>query len=176
MPDRRETLKIIGAIGTTCAFPFAANELYGQHVHAPAAPPPAYGEPKFFAVAEFHTLGTMVDLIIPPTDTPGAVAAGVPSYIDLVVSSNAEWQQLFRQGLMWLQTNHFDALTEAQRFELLRPWVDRDGPELQARFLRTAKSMTADGYYTSRVGLIEELGYSGNTALESFPGCQVHEH
>ena len=36
MENRRETLKIIGAIGTTCAFPFAANELYGQHQHADA--------------------------------------------------------------------------------------------------------------------------------------------
>jgi len=33
METRRDTLKIIGAIGTTCAFPFAANDLYGQHQH-----------------------------------------------------------------------------------------------------------------------------------------------
>ena len=38
MPSRRESLKIIGAIGTTCAFPFSADELYGQHVHSSAAP------------------------------------------------------------------------------------------------------------------------------------------
>jgi len=31
MANRRESLKIIGAIGTTCAFPFSADELYGQH-------------------------------------------------------------------------------------------------------------------------------------------------
>ena len=33
MKSRREALKIIGAVGVTCAFPFSANELYGQHVH-----------------------------------------------------------------------------------------------------------------------------------------------
>ncbi len=33
MQTRREALKIIGAVGVTCAFPFSANELYGQHVH-----------------------------------------------------------------------------------------------------------------------------------------------
>ena len=37
MANRRESLKIIGAIGATCAFPFPADELYGQHVHSPAA-------------------------------------------------------------------------------------------------------------------------------------------
>ena len=33
MKSRREALKIIGAVGVTCAFPFSANELYGQHIH-----------------------------------------------------------------------------------------------------------------------------------------------
>ena len=32
---------------------------------------------------------------------------------------------------------------------------------------------TADGYYTSRAGLLEELGYTGNTALASFPACDA---
>ena len=33
------------------------------------------------------------------------------------------------------------------------------------------KNLTADGYYTSRAGLLEELGYSGNTVLGAFPAC-----
>ena len=33
--------------------------------------------------------------------------------------------------------------------------------------------MTADGYYTSRAGLIEELGYTGNTMLAEFPVCSL---
>ena len=31
--DRRGALKIIGAIGATCAYPFAGDELHGQTVH-----------------------------------------------------------------------------------------------------------------------------------------------
>jgi hypothetical protein len=60
MPEqRRNALKIIGAVGTTCAFPFAADELYGQQDHsahavpgkqAPAAPP------KYFKPAEMKLL------------------------------------------------------------------------------------------------------------------------
>ena len=38
---RRETLKILGAIGATCAFPFPADELYGQHVQPKDAKPAA---------------------------------------------------------------------------------------------------------------------------------------
>jgi hypothetical protein len=36
--------------------------------------------------------------------------------------------------------------------------------------------MTADGYYTSRVGLVDELGYKGNTVLAAFPECTHPEH
>jgi hypothetical protein len=38
------------------------------------------------------------------------------------------------------------------------------------------KSMTADAYYTSQIGLVQELGYKGNTVLASFPGCDHPEH
>src|SRR6266436_4490891 len=103
MASRRETLKIIGAIGTTCAFPFSADELYGQHVHPPPGAEVHYDAPKFFTAAEYATISQLADLIIPPTDTPGALAAGVPAYIDYVVNTNQEWRKLFRSGLAWLQ-------------------------------------------------------------------------
>ena len=35
--------------------------------------------------------------------------------------------------------------------------------------------MTADGYYTSTIGLRDELEYKGNTELASFPESQVPE-
>ena len=45
MKSRREALKIIGAVGVTCAFPFSANELYGQHVHPTGEAAPQEGKP-----------------------------------------------------------------------------------------------------------------------------------
>jgi len=36
--------------------------------------------------------------------------------------------------------------------------------------------MTADGYYTSRAGLVEDLGYLGNQVLAEFPECKLDEH
>ena len=102
---RRQALKMLGTIGVTCAFPFAGDELYGQHVHSPLAQAPAAVPfaPAFFTPAEYATLARLTDVIIPPTDTPGAAAAGVPEYIDRVVSLNAEHQPLIRAGLAWLE-------------------------------------------------------------------------
>jgi len=187
METRRDTLKIIGAIGTTCAFPFAANDLYGQHQHAPPgqtqAPHTPY-QPKFFTAAEYQTIARLADLIIPPTDTPGGAAAGVPAYIDYVVTHNPEHQKPIREGLEWLDRQtagkRFIELTEDQQIALLQPLsdaVDRgESKTAETRFFRMIKSMTADGYYTSQIGLVEELGYKGNTALPSFPGCNHPEH
>jgi gluconate 2-dehydrogenase gamma chain len=103
---RRETLKILGAIGATCAFPFPADELYGQHVHVkgaqPAAPRTETYQPVFFGTSEYELISKLTDLIIPATDTAGALAAGVPEYVDRVVSLNVEHQGLMRAGVDWL--------------------------------------------------------------------------
>ena len=220
---------MLGAIGVTCAFPFAGDELHGQHVHPALAQTPASGPyaPTFFSPAEYAVLARLTDAIIPPTDTPGASAAGVPEYIDRVVALNAEHQPLVRAGIVWLGrqaaakfARDFLALAEAEHVAILQPLsdavdrqqrdalrrrfrteakrgtiyyvavTDRDAmtrspssvpvsldqdPELPVRFFRLIKNLTADGYYTSRVGLLEELGYAGNRALVAFPACAVPE-
>ena len=47
-------------------------------------------------------------------------------------------------------------------------------PGAGEKFFGLMKNLTADGYYTSQVGLVRELGYAGNTAMEKFPGCAEH--
>jgi gluconate 2-dehydrogenase gamma chain len=226
---RRHALKMLGAIGVSCAFPFAGDELYGQHVHTTLAQLPAASgpyAPGFFTPAEYATLARLADVIIPPTDTAGAAAAGVPEYIDRVVMLNAEHQPGIRAGLAWLErqartrfSREFLSLSEAEHGAILQPLsdeldrqqrdqqrgrfrnegqgkavyyvavTDRDqparpatapaaldaDPSLPLRFFRLIKNLTADGYYTSRIGLVEELGYAGNTALGRFPACPVPE-
>ena len=174
MPDRRETLKIIGAIGTTCAFPFSSDELYGQHVHPTAGAASEYREPKFFTPEEFKTVTRLADLIIPATSTPGAVGAGVPGSIDYVVNANQEWRTLFREGLKALRAQRFDQMTESDQVALLTRYIDQPGDDLTTRFFRAVKAMTADGYYTSKIGLVDELGYQGNSAHANYPGCPEH--
>jgi hypothetical protein len=180
--DRRGALKIISAIGATCAYPHAGDELYGQtaehhHEMAPAAAMPA--KPTFFKEADFRMVSRIADLIIPATDTPGAVGAGVPMYIDTVVARNKGQQTLVTEGLAWLAQQNFMELPEAGQLAILQPLCDAaDAGDLKQRhvqFFQVLKSLTADGYYTSQIGLMKELGYSGNTAMAEFPTC-LHEH
>jgi hypothetical protein len=44
------------------------------------------------------------------------------------------------------------------------------------KFFAPLKRMTIDGYYTSKIGIHEDLEYKGNTALSEFPGCTHPEH
>ena len=215
---------MLGTVGLTCAFPFAGDELYGQHVHVSLAQAPAGGPyaPTFFTPAEYTTLARLTDVIIPPTSTGGGSAAGVPEYIDRVVTLNAEHQQLLRAGLAWLDrqaqtrsSRTFVELGESDQIAILQPLsdavdrqqreaqqrrfrsdasghltyyvavTDRNTPtpsavasrpaDLSVRLFRLVKNLTADGYYTSRLGLVEELGYVGNTALAKFPSCTIPE-
>jgi glucoside 3-dehydrogenase (cytochrome c) hitch-hiker subunit len=188
--NRRESLKIIGAVGATCAYPFSADSLYGQHTHpAPGAVQIAPAGPyksQNFSEPEFAVTARVADLIIPPTDTPGAVAAGVPRYIDEVVTANPGHKARFRAGLKWLEAaagksgKKFLELDEAQQIAILKPLsAAADAGRMQSdgeRFFGLIKSMTADGYYTSRIGLVDELGYKGNTVLAAFPECTHPEH
>lgn len=172
--ERRETLKIIGAIGIQCAFPFAGDELYGQHVHV-TSNVVSLGKPEYFAGESLEMLKKMVELII-----PGAQKAQVPEYIDFVVRNNADHKKTFTEGLAWLKGKKFLELSEREQLALLEPvcaQVDKgEVKTLEQRFFRVTKSMTADGYYTSQVGLMEELGYQGNQVLAEFPECKIDEH
>jgi len=193
MTSRREALKIIGAVGVNCAFPFSANELYGQHVHEPMQAEPQDAEPgapfvpRFFTPAQLLVVSRLTDLIIPPTDTPGAAAAGVPQYIDLVVNEDPKLQTTFREGLESLDKSgqsrfgggDFLQLTEAQQVEILTSLNEaaaQKKPEGDANFFHAIKGLTADGYYTSRVGLLQELGYNGDAVLAAFPVFTIPEH
>lgn len=190
--DRRSLLKIFGAVGATCAYPFASDELFGQtaadahHHEAPTQQDDA--QPQFFNKADFATISRIADLIIPATDTPGALAAGVPAYIDLVIARNTDQQLVTADGLRWLDAEatragakNFLALTESQQLSILEPLCElADTTSGLARgrnvqFFALVKSLTADGYYTSKQGLRDELGYKGNSAMAEFPSC-VPEH
>lgn len=179
--DRRSLLKIFGSVGATCAYPFASDELYGQtapeHQHTVAA---AVAKPHFFNDQDFATISRIADLIIPPTDTPGAIAAGVPEYIDLVIGRNTDQQLVVADGLRWLDRisqKRFMELGEKEQLAILEPLCaaadsgDSSTRPRNVQFFALIKSLTADGYYTSRGGLIEELQYKGNAARPNYPEC-----
>jgi len=112
---------------------------------------PAY---KVFSADEGKRVAELVDLIIPRTDTPGASDAHVPEFIDRKLSLDPELKDRFLAGL-----RAFDrVLTE------------------ENAFCRLLKGLTVDGYYTSKEGLTQELGWHGNTFLTEFEGCTHAEH
>jgi hypothetical protein len=181
-------LKIFGAIGATCAYPFSSDELFGQtvsaHQHSMAAEVPKH----FLNDADFHAVSRIAELIIPETSTPGAVGAGVPDYIDMVVSQNADHQSVIADGLRWLDQEAarlagqtFLKLNEEQQLRILEPLceaADEDPahPARTVQFFALVKNLTADGYYTSKIGLIDELGYKGNAVRPSYPACTSEPH
>ena len=170
METRRENLKILAAISAACAFPFSADELFGQQEVQPTA--------KFLTEDELKLVSRIADLII-----PGSTPAGVHHYIDAVVAGNATLQNEFRAILP--KFGDFLSKTEADQLALLMPLCEEADAGLakagtEAALFRDIKNLTCDGYYTSKSGLVEELGYSGNMAMGSFPGCthgdEIHEH
>jgi hypothetical protein len=154
-----------------------------------AAQPGANWKPKFLDAHQNETLIVLTDLIIPATDTPGAKAALVNRYVDLRYNEeSAENQQEIIQALAWfdgrslsLHNRPFVTLTAAEQAALLKPLADpsKAKPEDQAgvRAFGLIKELTIFGYYTSKIGLDEELRYQGDTYNTSFPGaCRHPEH
>lgn len=128
------------------------------------------------AAAESQTVAAIADLIIPRTDTPGAIDVGVPQFIAARLAANPELSQRFRKGLEAFEAEShtrfqepFHQLTQQQQMDLLT--AAQDTP-----FFKLIKQLTVDGYYTSKDGLTKELGWHGNTFLTEFTGCTHPEH
>ena len=184
--DRRSLLKIIGSIGATCSYPFSSEDLYGQtadqHHHTP---PEQQAQPRFFNDVDFRTVSRIAELIIPETDTPGAIRTGVPSYIDLIIARNTDQQLVAADGLRWLDSEArrlaqkpFLELSETDQLSILQPLCDasdsgKPNAGRNVQFFTLMKSLTSDGYYTSKIGLMDELQYKGNQILHSYPSCDA---
>ncbi|MBK5294989.1 MAG: gluconate 2-dehydrogenase subunit 3 family protein [Acidobacteriia bacterium] len=123
-------------------------------------------------------VAALVDLIIPRTDTPGAVDAGVPAYVNRHLENNPAQQPRFGAGLRAVdEQSHlqfkqpFAGLRPEQQTAILQSMSDRKDP-----FFKFIKDLTIDGYYSSREGLAQELGWQGQSMLPEFKGCTHPEH
>ena len=140
--------------------------------------------PKFFSAQDYKTLQTLCETILPAdADSGGAIEAGAPEYIDLITSESADYQTRLGGGLLWLESTCGDRYGKAyldctpqQQKEILdlisyRKNGDEDETLSQGvEFFSILRSLTADGFFTSKVG-IQYVGYIGNTFLVDFPGC-----
>ena len=180
--SRRTALIKLAAAATSAAItPLLADEHHLHEMLEQAAAPAATG-PAYFSRADWETVSKLADLIIPRTDTPGAVDAGVPHWIDYHVAHAPDLQEKFKQGLAYLDEqahtvngSSFAALTEQQQTAILQA-LSTDADTAKSGFFKTIKDLTIDGYYSSEKGLVAELDFKGNTFRPSFPGCTHPEH
>ncbi|HMH05527.1 MAG TPA: gluconate 2-dehydrogenase subunit 3 family protein [Terriglobales bacterium] len=187
--SRRDILKslTLGAVAGSVlrVIPAHAAE-YAHHVVAAekAAAPAGVYAPKFFSPRDYKTLQAMCQAIIPAdSECGGAMEAGAPEFIDLLTSENPKYQLALGGGLMWLDTDCADRYGKPyvecapdQQKEVLdliayaRNAEKDPGLSQGVEFFALLREMTADGFFTSQIG-IKYLGYVGNTYLLSFTGC-----
>lgn len=175
--QRREMLKLVGlALGASFSGSLSTRVLAG-------ALPTAQPSRALFNGEAKKMLALLTEMIIPKTDTPGAIEAGVPAVVEMMV---ADWytdteRKLFFDGLTALDSfcsekfNHgfvqCDGAQQIQALKAAEADAARYKPVLSALpfdrtvdentpFFTKLKELTVLGYYTSEVGAKQELAYN----------------
>jgi Gluconate 2-dehydrogenase subunit 3 len=178
---RRTALK---AIGTVVALPWLSDEglLAFARLQETDGPSPL----KVLSRAQFDALEALSDAIIPTDErSPGAKQARVAEYIDLLLSEldrgivlqwigglaalDAEAMSRFRSPFSRLRDTQVDAILQTISRNEKSPQTPLDA------FFVMAKQATIRGYYTSKIGIHDELRYKGNQFLREFVGCQTED-
>ena len=183
--SRRAALRALGTgLGTVAALPWLSEE--GVFAFARIQETNAAPQLKVLSPSQFGTLEVLVDAIIPTDErSPGAKQARVADYIDLLLSEadrgltlawfgglaalDAEALSRFRAPFSRLGAGQIDAILQS---------ISRNerAPEAPLEtFFVMAKRATVNGYYTSKIGIHEELRYKGNQFLKEFVGCQTED-
>ena len=187
---RRETIRMM-ASGSM--LPILSQIPSSAKVGSHHPPPLSSGSgipwtPKFFNPHQNETVTMLAELIIPQTETPGAKAAKVNEYIDLILSEETlKVQREFLRGLEWMDRRSnelfklsFIKLTVEQQTKLVETVAAdenaRPADQVGVAFFKDFKARTIFGYYTSEVGIHQELQYKGLDYLTEFPGCNHLEH
>ena len=193
--SRRTVLKVLAVgVGSAGALQILDTDVLGQHKHSdmqmdrsPVASVPAAEAARFFNPQEMDTVAAISDLIIPTDEhSPGAMAAGVSGFIDLMVNESPnEVKALWREGLAAVDKRSerqfsvaFVRAGQEQQISLLKTISrnERRPKTIEERFFVAIKSLTVDAYYTSAIGIHQDLRYQGNAILKEFVGCTHPEH
>jgi hypothetical protein len=145
---------------------------------------PADG-PRVLTRAQYAVLDELTEILIPAdAQSGGSRAAGVAAYIDAMLAEefDAALKASFIAGL--------DGVEKAARGQHGRGFVELDSAAREAivtamasgeadpkteehRFFVELKRRTVKGYYTSRIGIHDDLQYKGNTMQEEYSGVDV---
>lgn len=148
--------------------------------------PSAEPSREMFSDLESRMIAVLAEMIIPETDTPGAIEAGTPAYIEMMV---ADWytdreRAIFFDGLAALDTycldnfgHNFLLASAEQRIAALQaaeaaaagynnPMAGGIAAALaktvdeNTPFFSKIKELTVIGYYNSEVGATQEMAYN----------------
>lgn len=123
-------------------------------------------------------IAAMAEGIIPATDSPGAIGAGVPDFVAMMYG---EWllpeeQDKFRSSLASWQAEartkygkDFADCSAADRLAMLSGWdaaAEKVPPGGAKPPFAMFKALTIAGYYTSQVGQEQELGITMDAGLD----------
>jgi hypothetical protein len=185
---RREMLRLLSA---TAIGPVVSPDLF---VMLRQAQPSAEYRLQTLSPQQNELVVTIMDLIIPATDTPGAQGARVNEFLDVILTgwaTPAEREKMLR-GLgevdhlsETLYSKKFVEASVEQQTALLRSlddavdWAQAPQTEeedddaeiaydrrMRGQFFRVFKMVTLHGYYTSEIGFTQEL------KKEIIPGAQ----
>ena len=184
--SRRELLQI--GVGATLVAPLAGLAPSAAPTVVAAAPAAAAG--AFFTAPEMALLEELTEMIIPAdAHSGGARAAGVVPFLDRGLAEKdpkipdyAEERQRWKEGLARvddvareMHDKPFLEGTAEQRLAVLTRMAqnEADPRAPEELFFGELKRATGFAYYTSKVGIQDDIQYKGNTLLVEFVGTDV---
>jgi len=184
--DRRQWLKTSATIVGASLLPLPATSSETAAQTAPAAQGKSHEArttSPFFTPTQHRMVEELSETIIPAdSHSGGAKAAKVADYIEQVLRETVDDDQksTWREGLRLvdLMSQHYSGksfvdCSSEERIAVLTVLSDNehiaDLPEV--RFYRDLKRLTVRGYYTSKIGIHDELEYKGNRMLAQYVGC-----
>ncbi len=186
--DRRQAIKYVATLlGGTLSAP----TLLAMGSNAAALPNKTVATAFVLTDLERKIVAEVAEMIIPKTDTPGAKDAGVPAFIEMMLTDcyRAPEHESFRLGLQNLINLDFLNQDEAAKTDILKAvevenkelmkaynvkptkMGDNEDSELMKKqakglpFWRLMKELTLIGYFTSEVGIQASFEY------EPIPGA-----
>lgn len=172
--QRREVLRRAAyLLGGAISAPAALAILQG--CSSRDAPKAADWTPKFFKANEAAVVTAIADVILPRTDTSGALDVNVPAFIDTMMAEvyAADAQQRFHAGCTEFESSARDFLKQEQaaRAVTVKQALETalSTEQSQRPFILMVRELTLLGFYTSQVGIHENMQYEA--VPTAYHGC-----
>lgn len=184
--DRREILKLVA--GAALARPVLSGEAAEAALAGGTTGlAPALAAGRFLSVAEMALFDALSETILPADEhSPGARAAGVTAFVDAQLAEKdpkipdwAEERKAARDSLAALDglcrdmkgQGFVEASAADREAVLTKAATGESDPKTPAeKAFKWVKGQTAYAYYTSKVGIQQEMEYKGNSLLVEFAG------